>query len=518
MQYAIIIGAGPAGLTAGYELLTKTDIKPVIIEKDGQPGGLSKTVDYKGYKIDLGGHRFFSKSKKIVDWWLNFLPLENAEKGKNICLKYKGSETIFRNDVTAGDKTGEMMLRPRKSRIYYHKKFFDYPLRISLKTFRSLGIIKTLKIIATGVYAKIFPVRPESNLADFFRNQFGTELYHTFFRDYTEKVWGVPCEMIPASWGRQRVKDLNISKLVKHALKSVFVTDKTIGQEGTSISLIEQFMYPKFGPGQMWETVAKEILRRGGEIYYNTTVTAINGDNVSTILSIDVKDNIKNEKRTITGDYFLSGMPVKELINKLYHLNIPGDVRRIANSLEYRDFLVVGILLSSLATDKAGSKLTDNWIYIQDSNIKAGRVQFIHNWSPYMVKNETDIWIGVEYFCNENDKLWKKDDKLIEDLAIEEMHKIGLIHPHNVIDKVVVRARKAYPSYFGGYKDFKVLREYLDKIENLFPVGRNGMHRYNNTDHSMLTAMMAVKNIAGGRKDKANIWSVNTEETYHEEL
>ena len=518
MRYAIIIGAGPAGLTAAYELLTKTDILPILIEQDKQPGGLSKTVDHHGNKIDIGGHRFFSKSEKVVNWWLRFLPLDPANAGKDFHIRYRGNNASFHHAgaTVAGDQQ-VMMLRPRKSRIYFNNQFFNYPIQISGSTLLKLGLSKTLRIAFTYARAKLFPIKTERSLADFYRNRFGSELYHTFFEDYTRKVWGVPCEKLPATWGRQRVKDLSIGRVIRHAFKSILGSNKTIRQEGTSTSLIEQFMYPRYGPGQMWETVAKAIEEMGGKICYNTTVTSVNAGANGYIRSAEVTDNTTGEKNIYEGDYFFSTMPVKELVEKLDHLPVPAEVKQAAGSLEYRDFLIVGILASALAVKESNTAFTDNWIYIQDKHIKAGRVQLFHNWSPYMVKDPGDIWIGVEYFCNETDEFWQQDDGAIASDAVREMEAIGILHAQQVKDKLVVKVKKAYPSYFGGYKNFGVVQEFLDRIDNLYLIGRNGMHRYNNSDHSMLTAMAAVENIITGRKGKTNIWEINTEEAYHEE-
>jgi protoporphyrinogen oxidase len=517
LQYAIIIGAGPAGLTAAYELLTKTKIIPIIIEQDIQPGGLSKTIDYGGNKIDIGGHRFFSKSEKVIKWWLHFLPLEPGS-ASDIHIRYQGSSASFNvSPELPENEDGIMMIRQRKSRIYFQKKFFDCPLQVNRKTMQNLGLFKTFYIGCSYCYAKLFPLKEEENLAQFYTNRFGKELYKTFFKDYTEKVWGVPCEKLPATWGHQRVKDLNVGKVLKHAFKSIFTSNKTIQQTGTSTSLIEQFMYPKYGPGQMWETVAKEIERLGGKIHYNTSVSAIKGEESEKISSVECTQNVTNKKETISGDYFFSTMPVKELIAKINGLPIQKEVRNAAASLEYRDFLIVGILTSELAIKEKNEKFTDNWIYIQDKNIKAGRIQFFHNWSPYMVNKPGDIWIGVEYFCNETDAFWQQNNETIANAAIHEMQAIHILNPQQVKDTLVVKVKKAYPSYFGGYQDFNIVQHFLNKIDNLYLIGRNGMHRYNNSDHSMLTAMAAVENIINGRKDKKNIWEINTEDEYHEE-
>lgn len=516
---AIIIGAGPAGLTAAYELLTKTSIKPIIIEADKQVGGLSKTIDYKGNKIDLGGHRFFSKSEKVIKWWLHFLPLDASAEQQHIDIRYQHNHAAF--DVT-GDQLAQgdqvMMLRPRKSRIYYQKKFFDYPLQLNSRTVANLGIAKMIRIAGSYLHARLFPLKPELNLAQLFTNRFGKELYETFFRDYTEKVWGVPCEKIPSGWGRQRVKDLNISKLLAHAFKSFFSSNKSLRQTGTSTSLIEQFLYPKFGPGQMWETVAKEIQRMGGEILLNTQVTALHGNDSDQLVKLDAVDHVTRQLHSWEADYFFSSMPVKDLFVNLQGLPVPASILSVAAELEYRDFLIVGILAKELLVKENGAGLIkDNWIYVQDKKVKAGRLQVFNNWSPFMVNDPATVWLGVEYFCNEDDAFWMQSDTSIAEQAIQEMQAIGIVNASSVKDTVVVRVKKAYPSYYGSYDNFNKVKEFANGIENLFLIGRNGMHRYNNSDHSMLTAMAAVENIIAGKKDKTNIWEINTEETYHEE-
>ena len=412
-----------------------------------------------------------------------------------------------------------MMIRKRKSRVYYHKKLFDYPLQLTAGTLKKLGLLKSVKICSSYLYAKIFPDKPEETLEQFFCNQFGKELYETFFKEYTEKVWGVPCSHLPASWGQQRVKNLNAGKLVWHAVKSVFAKNERLDQKGTSTSLIEQFLYPKYGPGQMWETVAEEIRKKGGTILLNTAVTGIHGNGNNEIAAIESTDRQTGERKEWKGDYFFSTMPVSELITFSKNLPVPQHVKDIATRLEYRDFLIVGILADGLQlVEEDGGPVTDNWIYIQDKQIRAGRLQFFHNWSPFMIKETGKAWIGVEYFCNETDDFWQLPDEEICRRAINEMEAIGILKASHVKDSMVARVKKAYPSYYGGYKDFSHVQAFLNSIENLFPIGRNGMHRYNNSDHSMLTAMAAVENIISGRKDKSNIWEINTEEEYHEEI
>ncbi len=516
---AIIIGAGPAGLTAAYELLTKTDIIPIVMEADGHTGGLSKTIHYKGNKIDIGGHRFFSKSERVIKWWLHFLPLDASVKQHHIDIQYQHNQAAFDIDddhLGQGDKI--MMVRPRKSRIYFQRKFFDYPLQLNGRTIANLGWGKMLRIGGSYCYAKIFQQKPEQNLAQFFTNRFGKELYETFFKDYTEKVWGVPCEQIPSSWGQQRIKDLNVSKVLWHAITSFFSSNKSLQQKGTSTSLIEQFLYPKFGPGQMWETVAEEIVRLGGTILLNTAVDELHGDGGHELTAVHSRNCITGETQTLKADYFFSTMPVKELFANLHAIAVPPAVKEIAQKLEYRDFLIVGILVTELAIKENDNEpVKDNWIYVQDKKIKAGRIQVFNNWSPFMVKDPGTTWLGIEYFCNETDEFWKKDDTAIASVAIKEMEAIGILDAAKVKDSMVARIKKAYPSYYGSYDKFGKVQQFADTISNLFLIGRNGMHRYNNSDHSMLTAMTAVENIINGRTDKTNIWEINTEEDYHEE-
>ncbi len=530
MRKAIIIGAGPAGLTVAYELLTRTDIVPIIIEAGTQVGGLSRTVDHHGNKIDIGGHRFFSRSQRVIDWWLHFLPLEDGHAGETIRLKYQNSESEYKVDssrdtsrATLSEPPGSkpaMLVRKRKSRIFYRHKLFDYPLTLNVKLLKDLGVRRTVRTGMSYLRSKISPRKPELTLEDFFINRFGTELYQTFFRDYTEKVWGVPCNKLPASWGQQRVKNLDVTKLLGHAIRSMFTKDKSLDQQDTSTSLIEQFLYPKLGPGQMWETVAAEIRRLGGDIRLNAIVTGIHGTDTGAIESVSVGENDSPDaaQTSLHADFVFSTMPVKQLLENTTGLRIPRRVMEVASSLQYRDFLIVGILVKDLhLKEKDGSSITDNWIYIQDQGVKAGRLQFFHNWSPYMVATPGNKWIGVEYFTNEADAFWKMTDAEIAAQALGEMRTIGVLNHDAVLDSVVVRVKKAYPSYYGGYKDFGVVREFLETIPNFYPIGRNGMHRYNNTDHSMLTAMTTVDNLVNGITDRSNIWEINTEEEYNEE-
>lgn len=521
MRKAIIIGAGPAGLTAAYELLKRTDIKPIVLEQSSYAGGLAKTINYKGNRIDIGGHRFFSKSDRVIEWWLNILPVDQKTSPASLDITYQNKrhhipDEIVQQHQTDGEKV--MLIRSRLSRIYFRKQFFPYPIQLSVDTLRKLGFWNTIKIGFSYIGSRLSPVKPEISLEDFFVNRFGSELYQTFFKDYTEKVWGVSCKEISAEWGRQRIKGLSVSKAISHAIKSVFSSAKDIRQKNTETSLIEQFLYPKYGPGQLWEEVANRIIAMGGEVYYHQKVSEIKtADNkVSSVITIDPSNG---ERKTWTGDYFFSTMPVKDFIKGIQHPSLTKDIEVINQGLLYRDFITVGLLVNKLRVKDArgNGMIKDNWIYIQEKEVKLGRLQVFNNWSPYMVKDTDKVWLGLEYFCNKGDVLWNKSDEAFIQFAIDELALIGIIDKADVMDSTILREEKAYPSYYGSYDNFEVLKIFLNQFENLFPIGRNGMHKYNNSDHSMLTAMTAVDNIVNGINDKENIWQINTEEDYHEE-
>jgi protoporphyrinogen oxidase len=523
---AIIIGAGPAGLTAAFELLAKTDIKPIIIEKSGDIGGISKTINYKGNRIDLGGHRFFSRSELIMKWWQEILPLQGADSKddilKEITYHKRSTSVKLSPDGPDPEKTDRVMLiRNRLSRIFFLRKFFDYPITLNGKTITNLGLLRIIKIGVTYLRVKIFPIRNIKSLEDFFISRFGVELYKTFFKDYTEKVWGVSCSDIPADWGKQRVRELSVTRAVMHALKAIFIKERSIEQKNTDTSLIEQFLYPKYGPGQMWERVAEIIREKGGLIIMNSEVTGIefSGTTITGVEYTELSTGLKNK---LSGDYFFSTMPVKDLINAMGN-NVPTHVKEIGNGLQYRDFITVGLLLNKLKIKNETKIYTlyglvpDNWIYIQERDVKVGRLQIFNNWSPYMVSDIEKVWIGLEYFCNEGDTLWTMKDREFIDFAINELHSIDIIDRSEVIDSTIIRMPKTYPAYFGTYSQFGKIKEFTDNFENLFLLGRNGMHKYNNQDHSMLTAITAVRNILLKKVSKENIWDINTEEEYHEE-
>ncbi|MCU1323237.1 MAG: amine oxidase [Acidobacteriaceae bacterium] len=562
---AIIIGAGPAGLTAALELLRRTDVTPIVLEASDEIGGISRTIRYKGNRMDIGGHRFFSKSDRVMQWWMDLMPPEvSADEIAGTEITYQGKtrtvavparfpeEPVLRGvgpivivtDTDETDADGEvhpqehghtetvvvaepvdpdlvMLIRPRKSRIYYLRKFFDYPITLTATTLGNLGVMRTLKVGTSYLKSRVSQIAPEKSLEDFLINRFGRQLYLTFFKSYTEKVWGTPCEEISAEWGAQRIKGLSLTTAVKHFVKKAFArrpkksAGTDVSQKGTDTSLIERFMYPKFGPGQLWEHVAELVCQGGGEIRMGWKVDAIHCDG-ERVVSIDAV-NAAGERESFAGDYFFSTMPMRELITAM-DAPVPQNVREVAAGLQYRDFITVGLLADRLKVQEAdGGLLKDTWIYVQEPDVLLGRLQIFNNWSPYLVEDPTKVWIGLEYFCYDTDDLWKMPDEELKRFAIAEVAKIGILRAEDVSDGHVVRVPKTYPAYFGTYERFDELRQFTDGFENLFLVGRNGMHKYNNQDHSMLTAMTVVDGIVAGHVDKAVLWGINTEQEYHEE-
>ncbi len=521
MKNVVIIGAGPAGLTAAYTLLKESkDFHPVIIEASGDIGGISRTAKYKGNRIDIGGHRFFSKDKDIMKMWTDILPLQGAPSKDDAVL---GRMRAFSDDKNADpEKTDDVfLLRTRVSRIYYRRRFFDYPISLKPATFINMGFVNTVKA-GFGYLGSVFHKLPETSLENFYINRFGKPLYRMFFEDYTEKVWGVHPSNISADWGAQRVKGLSVWKLITTALSKPF--RKKDGKVETS--LIEEFYYPKYGPGQLWEKLADIDKELGAELLMHREVVSVSEENgVVTGVTVRNTDEASPDfgrEELIPCDYLVSSMPVKDLVSAFG--NAPDDVNGIASELPYRDFITAGLLLDRLELenktkmDTINNIVPDCWIYIQERDVKVGRLQIFNNWSPYMVDDmNKHIWVGMEYFCNEGDEMWNMPSEQFEDFAVGELEKIGIIKKSHVIDKFSARVKKAYPAYFGTYKDFGRVREWLDGYKNLFCVGRNGQHRYNNMDHSMLTAINAAKAIISGSSDKENVWNVNTEKEYHEE-
>ena len=559
---AIIIGAGPAGLTAALELLRRTDILPIILEASEEIGGISRTIRYKGNRMDIGGHRFFSKSDRVMQWWMDLMPPEVAA-GEPSTISYQGKQRLVtvparlpeepvlrgvgpldprarieaeNTDTGPGSLLSElagtvvaaapadpdlvMLIRPRKSRIYYLRKFFDYPIRLTATTLANLGVTRTLRVGLSYLWSRIRKITPERSLEDFLINRFGRELYLTFFKSYTEKVWGTPCDRISAEWGAQRIKGLSLSTAVKHFLHNALRRRPAgdLAQKDTDTSLIERFLYPKFGPGQLWEHVADLIRAAGGEIHVGCKVVEIacGSEPQRRISSVAVLTS-NGLRESFAGDLFFSTMPIQDLVHAM-DAPVPSRVREISDGLQYRDFITVGLLTRKLRVqEKYGGLLQDTWIYVQEPDVLLGRLQIFNNWSPHLVADPANVWLGLEYFCYDTDDLWKMPDEDLKHFAIAEAAKIGILNPEDVLDGHAVRIPKTYPAYFGTYDRFGELRAFTDTFENLILIGRNGMHKYNNQDHSMLTAMTAVDGIVAGSIDKAALWNINTEQEYHEE-
>jgi protoporphyrinogen oxidase len=520
MKTAGLIGAGPAGRPAALELQRRSDVRPIVLEATDRIGGISCTIRHNGNRMDIGGHRFFSKADRVMEWWTELMPIASTEDGSEFhTIRYQNKERqVAGGSDAVTDPDLVMLVRPRKSRIYFLRSFFDYPLALNAQTLRQLGAWRMVKIGIGYLWAKLFPRRNEKTLEDFLINRFGTELYLTFFKSYTEKVWGVPCDQISAEWGAQRIKGLSLRTAIAHFLKKTFSREKKSGdiaQKSTETSLIEKFLYPKYGPGQLWEHVAALVTNKGGEVRmgWRAAKLHVEGDRVVSVEAVDPE----GIRHTIPSDYVFSTMPVRDLIHSL-DVEIPAEIRAVADGLVYRDFITVGLLVDRLAvTEPDGGTLKDTWIYIQEPDVLVGRLQIFNNWSPYMVADPAKVWIGLEYFCYETDQLWNMPDSDIARFAIAEIEKIGILRGDQVRDSHVVRVPKTYPAYFGTYDRFDEIVRYMDRFENLFLVGRNGMHKYNNQDHSMLTAMTAVDQIVAGKIDKSALWEINTEQEYHEE-
>ena len=512
---AVIAGAGPAGLTAAYEFMRKNDIHPIVFESSDEIGGISKTVCYKGNRMDIGGHRFFSKNIHVKSFWDEVMPLQGERSIDDILLN-NNEKKLCESGPDPEKIDRVMLIRERISRIFYLRNFFDYPISLKLSTFTGMGLWRTINA-GIGYCSSLVVKREEKSLEDFYINRFGKPLYKMFFEDYTEKVWGVHPSKLGADWGAQRVKGLSIFAILKDVVNKQFGKKDT---ENVETSLIEQFIYPKLGPGQLWENVAHDVKQKGGEVIMNSPVTKVRIQNGK------VKSIVTGEGESAKEyecDYFLSSMPLKDLIPALEGIEVPDEIQKICSELPYRDFITVGLLLKKLKIENTTkiktykNRVPDTWIYIQERDVKIGRLQVFNNWSPYLVKDYKDtVWVGLEYFCNEGDEMWNTDEAIFRKNAIAELEKIGVIDPQDVLDSVHVRVKKAYPGYWGTYYELDKVIEFLNSIENLYCIGRNGQHRYNNMDHSMLTAMITVDNIEKGVTDKNEIWSVNTESEYHE--
>ena len=511
----IVIGAGPAGLTAAYELLDKSkEYDVVVLEESNTYGGISRTVNYKGNRMDMGGHRFFSKVPEVNEWWEKMLPTQGKMPKDDIRL---GRKSTVKKGGPNPEKTDKVMLRRnRLSRIFFKNKFFDYPVSLKMETLKNMGFGTTIVVGFSYLKSTIFK-RKEKSLEDFYINRFGKKLYSMFFENYTANLWGRHPSEISPEWGAQRVKGLSIRAILKDMFGKIFNKNN----RKVETSLIEEFAYPKLGPGQLWELTASEIIKKKGEIIKNAKVVNIHKNKKGLLTGVTyIKDN---KKVKINGDYIISSMPVKDLVEGMD--NVPKKYTKIASGLPYRDYMTVGVLIDHLNLKNETKIKTisnivpDDWVYVHDKNVKMGRFQIYNNWSPYLVKDiDNTIWMGLEYFCNEGDDMWSMTDDQFAKMGIKEMITMNLIDGEdNVLDYHVERVKKAYPAYFDTYEQIDDLREYLNNISNLYCVGRNGQHRYNNLDHSMCTSFETVKNIIKGTKDKSNIWNVNTEKEYHEE-
>lgn len=512
MKKCVIIGGGPAGLTAGYELLKKSgEYEVIILEKSNVLGGISRTVKHNGNRMDIGGHRFFSKDKNVTDFWAELMPVQGEPSFDDKLLNRKKPIVSGGPDPEKEDRV--MLIRRRISRIYYLNKFFDYPISMKPQTFINMGLIRTVKAGFSYLKSSVFK-KEENSLENFYINRFGKVLYSMFFEGYTEKLWGRHPSEISADWGAQRVKGLSILAVIKDVF-SKLVPGKNRKVE---TSLIEEYIYPKYGPGQLWETVGDEFEKMGGKIIYNAEVTDVLTEN-GTVTGVKCKNGMQFD-----GDIFVSSMPVKDLVAGMGS-KVPAAACEIAKGLPYRDFVTVGLLLNKLnlknKTDinTLGNIVPDCWIYVQDTGVKLGRIQVFNNWSPYLVKDPLNtVWVGLEYFCNEGDEFWNMSESECIDFAINELKRMGIADDETaVLDSHREKVQKAYPAYFDTYNRMDELIEYLNGFENLYCVGRNGQHRYNNMDHSMVTSFEAVSNILSGKRTKENIWSVNTEAEYHEE-
>ncbi len=513
---AVIIGAGPAGLTAAYELLKRTDITPIVIEESSQMGGIARTINHNGNRMDIGGHRFFSKNQMIMNWWLNILPLQGAPAIDEILT---GTSTSYSDGPDPETTERVMLSRRRISHIAWRNKFFNYPVELTLEMLRNLGLTTSLKVATSFARAHIFK-REERSLEDFYINRFGKELYQMFFENYTSKVWGKHPSQLNADWGAQRVNKLSLGLIIKNMLHK---PSTDIEQKGVEKSLINRFIYPKLGPGQLWETVAHAIVDMGGTIITNCCAQALNCAANDKMESVTVKHK-NGETQTINCDYVFSSMPLIDLVAGIRGIEVPTEVSNIASHLPYRDFITIGVLVNDLLIKNTSQpntyagRIADTWFYIHNPKVKMGRLQVFNNWSPYLVADyKNTVWLGLEYFCTEGDDMWTMSDEQLSGLARHELIELQFIAPQQtVIDSHVERVKKAYPAYHGTYNDLATLTNWLDGIGNLYCIGRNGQHRYNNMDHSMLTAIEAVNNIVSGSTSHRNVWNVNTDSSYHE--
>lgn len=505
-EKVVIIGAGPAGLSAACKLL-EYGIKPVIIEQSDLVGGISKTIFNGKNGTDIGPHRFFTKNDEVMDFVSSFLKIQGKPAKDDLFLN-----RCFETTEGANPENDDLVLLKRKrfSRIYYNNKFFNYPINFKLKFFIDLGMIKTFKI-GVSYLKSYFLKRKENSLEDFFINHFGQVLYELFFEKYTKKVWGKAPSDIPKDWGLQRVKGVSVLKILQKAISSPF---KKIFKQNEEISLIDEYYYPKHGAGQLYNLMADKIINEGGEIKFNCKVSKFYNDN-NKIYGVVLENG-----EEIKADYVISTMPVKDLINGMQY--VPENISNIAKNLEYRNYILVSFLCSNfnLKNDTDYQTINnitpDSWIYLQGENLKAGRLHIMNNFSPYVVEDYiNNTLVNLEYFCNENDDLWNKNNNDMINLGISELKSLGIINENDILSSNCIKVEKAYPAYFGVYKDFDKIKEYLNNFENLYCIGRNGQHKYNNMDHSILSGLKVAEIIANN-SDKTVLWQINTSEDYLE--
>ena len=506
MTKVLIIGAGPAGLTAAYELLKSGGYDVTVLEESKYFGGISRTVNANGYRMDIGGHRFFTKNDRVNDWWAGIFPAQGKPSKDDLMLQREAIVSPGGPDPETEDRV--MLTRARHSQIYYKNALIDYPVSLNFGTLRKMGFSATLKACFTYLFSLVRKL-PEDNLENFYINRFGRSLYSMFFEGYTEKVWGRRPREIPSEWGAQRVGGMSVFAVLRDVMGKLF----RVKNRRIETSLIERFSYPKFGPGQLWTAAAEEIRTMGGTVLCDRRVTRVERDSNGNVCMVGCEDGFE-----FHCDILISSMAIKDLADALR--DVPDDVRRVANGLPYRDFQTVGVLLpiEKFLLRNTGKKPTiggitpDCWIYVQDTSVKVGRIQLFNNWSPYMVKDfDKSIWLGLEYFCDEGDPYWMMTDDEFIAFAVDELVKIGFIaSADDVTATHREKVKKAYPAYFGAYSEFPVVRQFLDGISNLYCIGRNGQHRYNSMDYAMLTSFAAVDSIIDGNFDKTSVWAVNT--------
>ena len=508
----IIIGAGTAGLSTAYELAKSDDFDITILELEKFVGGISRTAYYNGNRMDVGGHRFFTKVDRVSNLWHEIMPLQGAPSLDDIILERKVELVEGGPNPELVDNV--MLKRNRISRIYFLKKFFDYPISMKMRTFVNMGFFRSMHA-GFGYIGSAIHKRKEKSLEDFYINRFGKPLYRLFFESYTEKLWGVHPSKLSADWGAQRVKGLSLMKAFLTAITKPFKKKN----KKVETSLIESFEYPKYGPGQLYTLLAEKLVKEGVNIVYGAEVNKIILDDKHNIAKV-----VCSNGQTYEGEYFVSSMPIKDLFVSLGKEVVNEEAYDTAVNLPYRDFITVGVLLDKLKIKNKTKIKTlnnivpDTWIYVQERDVTMGRMQLFNNWSPYMVKDpEHTVWMGLEYFCSEGDEMWNDSDEHFIANAVDELVRMGIIEAkENVLDATRLRVKKAYPAYFGSYDNFAVVRKEIDSSANLYCVGRNGQHRYNNMDHSMLTGLIAADYIKENKTDKEALWEVNTEKEYHE--